>query len=121
MSTTYDYFQRAFRRGAQTRSGTAGTLIQDSDGSCAVFWVQAEQGSIVSAQYRCTTCVTLLAFCEHLSELAVGMPLHRAITHEPGDLVALHPDVPTYKAGRAKLASDAFRSAVQQITLGERN
>jgi hypothetical protein len=116
--STYDYFQRAFRRGAQPCVGTAGQLIQEDDRTCAAFWLTAHEGQISTVQYRCTTCVTLLAFCEHLSELAVGMPLEQAIDDHSGRLLALHPDVPKYKSNRAKLASDAFRSAVQQINQG---
>ena len=116
--STYDYFHRAFRR-LQSRAGTAGTLIQGADGNCAIFWLDAPQGIINSAHYRCTTCVTLLAFCEHLAELAVGMPVEQALQHNPDQLIALHPDVPQYRADRATLASEAFRSAVHQITQGE--
>lgn len=119
--STYDYFHRAFRRGAQTRAGTAGTLVRGTGGNCAIFWLDASQGLISSAQYRCTTCVTLLAFCEHLSELVIGMPVEQAMRHNPDQLLALHPDVPQYKADRATLASEAFRSAAHQITQGELN
>ena len=117
--STYDYFQRAYRRGAQTRAGTPGMLVRGSDGNCAVFWLDAPAGIISSVQYRSTTCVTLLAFCEHLSELAVGMALDQARQHNPEQLLALHPDVPQYRADRATLASEAFRSAAHQIVQGE--
>jgi hypothetical protein len=116
--STHDYVQRAFRRISQTRTGAPGNLIQDEEGNCAVFWLQAPQGLISAAQYRCTTCAALLAFCEHLSELAVGMPIEQASEYQADNLIALHPDIPKYKSNRAKLASEAFRSAVQQITLG---
>ena len=119
--STYDYFHRAFRRGAQTRAGTAGKLVQGAGGNRAIFWLDVAHGRISSAQYRCTTCVTLLAFCEHLSELAIGMPVEQAMRHNPEQLLALHPDVPQYKADRATLASEAFCSAVRQITQGELN
>jgi hypothetical protein len=117
--TTYDYFQRAFRRGAQTPAGPTGSLVHDNDGNCAVFWLEAPQGSISAACYRSTTCATLLAFCEHLAELAVGMPVEQALAFDADQLLALHPDVPKYKADRAKLASEAFRSAVHQVIKGE--
>jgi len=119
--TTYDYFQRAFRRGAQARAGTSGTLVQGADGACAVFWLQAPDGIISSAQYRCTTCVTLLAFCEHLSELAVGTRVQHALRIDADQLLTLHPDVPHCRADRATLASEAFHSAIHQITQGELN
>ena len=73
--SAYDYFHRAFRWGAQARAGTAGTLIQGADGNCAIFWLNAAQGIINSAHYRCTSCVMLPAFCVHLAELAVGLPI----------------------------------------------
>lgn len=116
---THDYFQRAFRRGAQTRAGIPGTLIRRSDGNCAMFWLVAAAGTISAVEYRCTTCVTLLAFCEHLAELAIGMSVEQAVQYSPQQLLALHPDVPQYKADRATLASEAFRSAAHQIAQGE--
>ena len=117
--STYDYFQRAFRRDTEARAGVAGSLIHGADGNCAVFWLDTAQGMISSVHYRCTTCVTLLAFCEHLSELAIGMPIERAFQYHPDQLLALHPDVPQYRTDRAKLASEAFRSAVIHIMQGE--
>ena len=117
--STYDYVQRASRRGVQARAGAGGNLILDADGNCAVFWLQAPDGLVATAQYRCTSCATLLAFCEHLSELAVGMPVEQAIEYGSDDLLALHPDVPKYKADRATLASEAFRSAAHKIKQGE--
>jgi NifU-like protein involved in Fe-S cluster formation len=118
--STYDYFQRAFRRGIQMPTGYSGDKVRDEDGNCAVFWLQAQAGVISSAEYRCTTCATLVAFCEHLAELVIGLRLEKARAYDANRLLALHQDVPKYKAGRAALALEAFRSAVQKVDQGER-
>jgi NifU-like protein involved in Fe-S cluster formation len=118
-ASTHDYFQKAFRRRVQNPPGSAGSVVEGADSNSAVFWVAATEGVIGEAHYRCTTCATLLAFCQHLSELAIGMTLRQAMEYQAANLLAQHPDVPEYKADRAKLAADAFRSAVQRITQGE--
>ncbi len=120
LMSTYDYFQRAFRRGTQTPTGYSGDKVRDEDGNCVIFWLQAPAGVISSAEYRCTTCATLVAFCEHLAELVIGLRIEKAHDYNADRLLALHEDVPTYKARRAILALEAFRSAVQKVDQGER-
>jgi NifU-like protein involved in Fe-S cluster formation len=117
--STYEYFQRAFRRGGFKLIGQPGEMILGEDGNCAVFWVDARAGRIASAQYRCTTCATLLALCEHLAELMMGMELTKAYEYDADRLLALHTDVPKSHGDRAKLAMEAFRSAVQKAIQGE--
>jgi hypothetical protein len=117
--STYEYFQRAFRRGALKLTGQPGEMILGEDGNCAVFWLDASAGRIASAQYRCTTCATLVAFCEHLAELVMGMELTKAYEYDADRLLSLHTDVPKSHGDRAKLAMEAFRSAVQRAIQGE--
>lgn len=93
--------------------GQKGEVIYDSDGNCAVFWIESEADRIQNAQYRCTTCATLIAFCEHLSELLVDMKIEEAKLYSAEALLSLHAEVPEVRKSRASLVVSAMRSAVQ--------
>ena len=83
------------------------------DRTCASFNLKFERARIVKAVYRCTTCVTLVAFCEHLSELVVGMPAERALNLDAEYLLRCHREVPAERRDRAFLAVTALKIAVQ--------
>lgn len=95
--------------------------MHGADGNCAAFQVQTEQGRIQRAEYHCTPCVTLVALCEHLSELAAGISLEDARRYEPQVLLGYHPEIPAERRDRATLAVEAFRTAVRQISPGSSN
>jgi len=82
-------------------SGTA-TLRKTVHGNCASFQVELEAGRITRAVYRCTTCVTLVALCEHLAELAVGSSVEEAAAWEAQLLLRRHPEVPRERRDRAE-------------------
>ncbi len=111
----HEYFRQAWRRLA-TRTdlnGCRGPIVFGPDGLCAAFEVCLEQGRIARADYRCTTCVTLVALCEHLSELAVGMHADDISRLRPELLLERHPEVPPGRQDRAALALTAFTAAVK--------
>jgi NifU-like protein involved in Fe-S cluster formation len=83
------------------------------DRNCALFNLEFERARIVKAIYRCTTCVTLVAFCEHLSELVVGMPTEHALSLEAEYLLRYHREVPAGRRDRALLAVNALKIAIQ--------
>ncbi|MGH9632557.1 MAG: iron-sulfur cluster assembly scaffold protein [Bryobacteraceae bacterium] len=109
----HDYFERACLRKLDPLRGRKGEVVYDSDGNCAVFWIESKAERIRSAQYRCTTCATLVAFCEHLSELVVGMKIEEAGQYSAEKLLSLHAEVPEMRKSRALLVIGAMRSAVQ--------
>jgi NifU-like protein involved in Fe-S cluster formation len=90
-----------------------GPLVYGPDRNCALFNLDFERARIVKAVYRCTTCVTLVAFCEHLSELVVGMPAERALKLDAEHLLRHHREVPAGRRDRAFLAVNALKIAVQ--------
>jgi hypothetical protein len=69
-------------------------------------------------EYRATTCVTLVALCEQVAELAAGKRLDEATAISPDALLDLHPEIPESRRDRAKLVIQAFRSALTKVTRG---
>jgi hypothetical protein len=117
----YDYFQRACFRALESPRGDPGRTIYDRDGNSAVFWIETARLRVASVQYKCTTCVTLLALCEHLCEILVGKHLSEVEQYTPEDLLSLHPEIPLERQNRADLAIDALRSAVKKSFSGEKD
>jgi NifU-like protein involved in Fe-S cluster formation len=115
VENVYYLFQRACARPPDTATGTSGSKMSDDEGNSALFWIVAENDCIRSAGFRCTTCFTLVALAQHLSELAVGMSLDAAATITADLLLGLHPEVPAERRGRAGLAVSAFQSAVEAV------
>jgi NifU-like protein involved in Fe-S cluster formation len=109
--TIYDYFERACRRSLEP---VAGEPARDDEGNCAIFSVAVTAGRITTANYRCTTCTTLVALCEHLSELVIGLNPPAALTMKPETLLVLHPEIPEAKRATAALALKALQSAIRQ-------
>ena len=116
----YDYFVRACRRGPMPEAGIAGEEIRDAEGNSAVFRIAVVDGRVETAQFRCTTCVTLVGFCEHLCDLIRCGSIAEARAFSAPDLLALHHEVPVERRDRARLAVAAMHSAVQRSFRGER-
>lgn len=114
MDNVYHFFQRACARPANPGTEVQGNKISDAEGNSALFWIDAAGGPISSIGFRCTTCFTLVALAQHLSELASGMSLEAAETITVDLLLRLHPEIPEERRGRAALAVKAFQSAVQK-------
>lgn len=106
------------RREQFPERGAAGETVRDADGTFACFRLEAEQGRIVSAQYRCTSCMTLVGLCEHLAHILPGLTPEEALGI---NLLGMHPEIPAARRDRADLALRAMRSAVRQQTEGERD
>ena len=86
----------------------------DEEGNSAVFRIATgPDGRIAAASYRCTTCFTLVALCEHLAELVSGETAAAAGSWTAERLLAFHHEVPAARQTRAALAVSAMQSAVQ--------
>jgi hypothetical protein len=90
----------------------SGDLVASGDGNSARFYIEAERGWILRASYRCTSCMTLVALCEHAAELASGTRLQIATAITGEILLALHPEIPAVRQDRANLAASALLSAI---------
>jgi hypothetical protein len=108
--TIYDYFERAYRRSLEP---VAGEPVRDEDGNCVLFSVDLNAGRIAAVRYRCTTCTTLVALCEHLSDLAAGLDIAAVLSMQPETLLVLHPEIPEAKRPTAAFALTALQTAVQ--------
>ncbi|MEO8660712.1 MAG: hypothetical protein ABI693_19740 [Bryobacteraceae bacterium] len=112
-ATVYDYFQQALRRPPSTV--VAGPTVRDAEDNLAVFHVTLKNGRIAGATFRATTCVTLLALCEHLCQIAPGLTTAEAEALNSTSLLALHPEIPPARRNRAELAVRAFHQALKGI------
>jgi hypothetical protein len=96
--------------------GVSGAPVSDVDGNRAVFSVVFVSGRIAAVDFRCTTCTTLVALCEHLAELVIGLDAQAALGIQADTLLALHPDIPDARRPGAALALAALKSAVAAHT-----
>lgn len=110
-ATVYDYFQSALQHAPAPATGAE--YERDSEGHCVSFLLVVRDGRIVRAQFRSTTCVTLLGLCEHLREAVSGLTIDAAARITAVDLLSCHPEIPSMRRGRAELAVRALRSALQ--------
>jgi NifU-like protein involved in Fe-S cluster formation len=91
---------------------TEGQAVEGPDGLRASFSLNCQGQQLERISFKASTCITLVAYCEALSELAEGQELRTAIQITPIELVARLPQVPELKRDRASLAVRALQSAI---------
>jgi NifU-like protein involved in Fe-S cluster formation len=107
----YHYFQQACRREAQCPTPQRWVSAEDAT---AGFSLQiGEDGTIQAVGYRCTTCMTLVALCEHVAEKLCGATVSELQHLSAGELLAWHPEVPPTRRSRANLAVAAAQAALE--------
>jgi NifU-like protein involved in Fe-S cluster formation len=109
----YYYFQQACRR--QVKPLSPRHWVSDEDVSAGFALKFDESGRIEIAEYRCTTCMTMVAMCEHVAEELRGATLDQARSLSAGELLTRHPEVPPIRRSRAYLAVAAARAALEDI------
>ncbi|HYP08952.1 MAG TPA: iron-sulfur cluster assembly scaffold protein [Bryobacteraceae bacterium] len=110
----YYYFQQACRR--DNRNSAEAMHWVDEDDARAGFALSLDaNGRIAAVDYRCTTCMTLVALCEHVAEQLRGATLEQALSLSAGELLCRHPEVPTIRRSRAHLAVAAAHAALKEI------
>ena len=114
----YDYFSSAMYGPARDLSGRSGDTVRSGDGVSAVFYIDTIGERLETVDYRCSTCVTLVAFCEHLREMIKGTTASEALCVTAADLLSLHQEVPAERRDRAALAVQAMHSAVRRLLEG---
>jgi len=75
-----------------------------------------DRGRIEAVDYRCTTCMTLVAMCEHVAEALCGATVDEALKLSAGDLLHWHPEVPPVRHSRANLAIAAAQLALKDTS-----
>lgn len=76
---------------------------------------------VAEADYRATTCATLLAYCELLSRMVRGKRTAEALGIRAQDLIQRVRGVPPYRHSRAALAIAALRAALTEVEKGAIN
>jgi NifU-like protein involved in Fe-S cluster formation len=114
--TVSELFERGFRRNRAAPLPIEGAAMRDADGNTARFSLTIAEGRIVEANFRVSSCATLIAYCELIAELVPGSQpdIARALTAT--ELVDRLTGVPTLKRARALLAVAAFRAALAEIS-----
>jgi NifU-like protein involved in Fe-S cluster formation len=90
-----------------------GPAAVDTDGAQAIFSVAFDGAIICQAEYRCTTCATLVACCEALRLAIGGAPAERASALTFEELARQLPEVPAARRGRLRIALHALHLALQ--------
>ena len=111
----YHYFQQAYRR--QLQPLLSPLRLISEDGLQAAFAIRlCDAGRIERVEYRCTTCMTLVALCEHVAEQLLGATLEEARALDAGQLLKQHPEIPPSRRSRAHLALNAARAALGTLS-----
>jgi hypothetical protein len=116
--SVYDYFSSVMRRPVPNLNGYSGDTVRSADGTTAVFSIDSIGDRLEAVNYRCSTCVTLVGLCEHLSEMITGRTPSEAMAVTAADLLELHREVPAERRKRAGLAVEAMHSAVRRLLQG---
>jgi NifU-like protein involved in Fe-S cluster formation len=112
----YYYFQQAYHRPLQPNPSPL-RFVSDGD-VAAAFLVRIDPpDKIESVEYRCTTCMTLVAVCEHISEELQGSTIARARTLTAERILEQHPEIPDSRHSRARLAAAAAQAALENLLL----
>lgn len=112
--SVYEYFHQALRHLREQTLPVQGELTEGNEGLLAQFLLDVRQDQISAVSYKCTTCVTLVAYCELLAEAVKDISLREVMLIKPIDLIAALPGVPSYRYDRAYLAVGALHSAVSK-------
>ncbi len=112
----HEYFRRALQRDSGYLPPVEGDLVHAGDRLQARYYLDIVEGRVEAIEYRCTTCVVFVAYCEWLAEKVLGSPIYDALQIKSAALISAFPDVPSYKCDRAPLAIRALRSALHRCT-----
>jgi hypothetical protein len=110
----YHYFERSYRRQPQLDSSVL-RFVADDEVQAAFVIRLASPDRIETVQYRCTTCMTLMAMCEHIAEDLQGSTIAQARTLTAERILAQHPEIPPSRRSRAHLAAAAAQAALERL------
>ena len=110
--TVSELFERGYRRSRTEPLPIEGEAVADAEGNAARFSVALDGARLAEIRFRASSCTTLIAYSEALTELLPGLDAALASQFTPQELVAVLPGVPPLKQSRAVLAVAAFRAAL---------
>jgi predicted HD phosphohydrolase len=117
--TVFDHITDPCHRSVGQFPEGSGKVVRSRNGLFAQFHIETESAHVMSVRYYCATCVSLVAYCERLSDLAENRTLKEAIGISQTELVEFFPEVPQYKRDRASLALRALQRAVRAVVVKE--
>ena len=75
--------------------------------------VKLSNDKIIDIKYQCTTCVTLVAYCEKLCALLKGKEIVFARNIRLKDIINFFTEVPSYKHNKALLVYAALQDLIK--------
>ncbi|HYI96420.1 MAG TPA: iron-sulfur cluster assembly scaffold protein [Bryobacteraceae bacterium] len=112
----YHYFQQACRRKLEPHFEPQ-AFVKDDDAIAGFAIRLSDHGAIEEVQYRCTTCMTLIALCEHAAEQIRGAKPDRARELTASGILGSHPEIPVSRRSRAILATSAVQAALDTLPI----
>ncbi|MGB9620391.1 MAG: iron-sulfur cluster assembly scaffold protein [Armatimonadota bacterium] len=110
-----DLFEAALKRPHPREFGNRnGRAADETQRLQVVISLNIQDGVISQADFRATTCATLLAYCELLVRMVNGQRIEDALRVRAEDLVDRVRGVPPYRQSRARLAVAALHAALLQ-------
>jgi len=111
--SAFECLMRGFRRNGGPLLAIVGRVAHDGDGRTAQFSIEVEGGVIKAVSFNVSTCATLIAYCEFVSEDITGATLSQAVALTPEQVIAPLKGIPPHKYDCARLATTALRGAVK--------
>lgn len=115
--TVSELFERGFHRRRSAPLPIEGAACADVAGNFAQFSLAVTDGRIRSVVFHCSSCATLIAYCELIAETVPGFTPEAARALTTQQLVETLPGVPVYKHDRAVLAVAAFRATLASTSI----
>ena len=112
----HQYFERGYYRSREHFPPRRGEIVGGNERLLAQFFIDVKDDCIQHASYKCSTCVVLVAYCELLAEMIIGLSPKEVAKITPSNLVLAFPEVPCQRHDRASLAVQALHSAVYDAT-----
>ena len=113
------YFQQALRRQSRRSALQCVSFPLMTSRPAFPFSMAPGSGATIEAdvEYRCTTCITLVAICEHIAEEWRGATVRRARSLTAERILEQHPEIPPNRHSRAYLAAAAAKAALEDLSL----
>jgi hypothetical protein len=109
-----ELFNAALGRPHWRGPGAVGAADDAAQNLRVEFHLEIESGRIRRIDYLCTTCASLIAYCEALVRLSCGRAVGEASKLSAGDLICVVRGVPAYRRDRAQLAVAALQQALPE-------
>lgn len=105
-------FDRGRQRQRLPELANVGRWIEGREQVGARFSVELTDGILSDIRFRATTCITLVAYCDLLSERCLGLTPVAALNQNAQQLVSALPGVPPGKQDRASVTVTSLHSAI---------